>query len=179
MLSISLSEYSFKVVNTYFSFSKELSVSSSGLPKSNILTCPLKFFFDKSVIESTIPSKEAISVLLVCSNSSNAPALIKLSIHFLFTPLSCILSQKSVKLVNGPFSLRSCTIKLVASNPTFFTLPKPKRIFPSSTVNLVSLWLISGFRTSMCILLHSSIYSGTLSKFPKKLFKVAAINSAG
>ena len=32
---------------------------------------------DKSDIESIISSKDAISVLLVCSNSSNAPALIK------------------------------------------------------------------------------------------------------
>ena len=36
-----------------------------------------------------------------------------------------------------------------------------------------------GFNIFIPILLHSSMYSGTLSKLPKKLFIVAAINSAG
>ena len=76
------------------------------------------------------------SVLLVCSNSSNAPAFIRLSTHFLFTPsLSAILSQNSVKLLYAPFSFLSSTIFPTGSAPTFFMLPSPKRIFPFSTVN--------------------------------------------
>ena len=72
-----------------------------------------------------------------------------------------------------------CTIFSIESFPTFFILPNPKRILPSSTVNFVLLLFISGF--SICIPsdLHSSMYCGILSRFPKKLFSVAAMNSAG
>ena len=61
-------------------------------------------------IVSIIPSNEASKVLLPCSNSSKAPDFIKLSIHFLLTPASAILSQKSVNDLNFPFSFLSFII---------------------------------------------------------------------
>ena len=182
--------------NLYFiSF---ISSFSSSEPKSNIETWPdIPFFFPLWIV-SIIPSNDASNVLLVCSNSSKAPAFIKLSMHFLFTASSAILSQKSTKFLYSPCSSLSFTMLLTGTVPTFLMLPKPKRIakfelWPvpfssfgifgavpkSSTVNFVLLLFISGF--SICIPsdLHSSIYCGILSRFPKKLFNVAAINSAG
>ena len=128
---------------------------------------------------SSTPSKEFSSVWRVSPSSSNAPDFIKLSIHFLFTASPCILSAKSVKLLNSPFFSLSCTIVSTADVPTFLTLPSPKRILLSFTVNFVKLLFILGFKISIFNLLHSTMYSGILSKFPRKLFKVAAINSAG
>ena len=61
----------------------------------------------------------------------------KYYIHFLFFFSPCILSQKSVKLLNSPFLFLSSTIASIAAVPTFFTLPSPKRILSSFTVNFV------------------------------------------
>ena len=84
-----------------------------------------------------------------------------------------------MKLLKSPFLSLSLTMLFTAATPTFLILPIPNLIFPSCTVNFVKLLLIFGFNISIFNLLHSSIYTGTLSKFPKKLFNVAAINSAG
>ena len=143
------------------------SVSLFAIPKSNIENWPSKPFFFVLCIISTIPSKDASKVLLFCSNSSNAPAFIKLSMHFLLTLASAILSQKSVNDWNFPFFSLSSTILFIGSSPTFFMLPKPNLIFPFLAVNLSSLSFILGFKISIFKLLHSSIYTGTLSKFPK------------
>ena len=85
----------------------------------------------------------------------------------LFTSFSEILSQKSVKFLNSPFSFLSSTIFPTGFSPTFLILPSPKRILPFSTVNFSKLLLISGFKISIPSSLHSSIYCGILSKFPK------------
>ena len=77
--------------------------------------------------------------------------------HFLFTDSPDILSQKSVKFSNFPFVSLSLIILSTGCIPTFFMLPSPKRIIPSSTVNFPKLLLISGFNISIPILLHSSI----------------------
>jgi len=155
------------------------SCSSLLPPKSNIETCPCIPFLLFDCIWSIISSKDASNVLLVCSNSSKQPAFIKLSTHFLFTASFAILSQKSVKLWYFPFFSLSFTIISTGIVPTFFMLPNPKRILFCSTVNLVLLLFISGFKISIPSVLHSSTYCGILSKFPKKLFNIAAINSAG
>ena len=95
------------------------------------------FFFDAPEIVSIMSSNEAINVLLVSAKLSNAPAFIKLSIHFLFTASPSILSQKSVKLMYSPFFSLFATIVSTAASPTFLILPSPNLILPPSTVNFV------------------------------------------
>ena len=125
-------------------------------PKSNIETCPSKPFLSLFIV-SIIFSNDAINVFLVCPSSSNAPAFIKLSMHFLLAEESLILSQKSLKSLNSPFFSLSATISSTAAVPTFLTLPSPKRILLLSTVNFVKLLFISGFSICISSLLHSSI----------------------
>ena len=100
----------------------------SWVPMSNIDTWPARPFFFSLWILSIIFSNDANSVLLVCSNSSNVPAFIKLSTHFLFTASSAILSQKSVNPLYCPFFSLSSTIFWTGTVPTFFILPKPNLI---------------------------------------------------
>ena len=101
---------SFSIDNNSFSLNSSITLKLyfillmllSSCPKSNIETCPVKLFLFSPFIVSNMFSNEARSVLLVCSNSSKAPAFIKLSIHFLLTVVSFILSQKSLKSLNSP-----------------------------------------------------------------------------
>ncbi len=146
---------------------------------SNIETWFFKPLLFELLIKSIISSNEASKHALVFPKLSNAPPLIKDSTHFLFTASPLILSAKSPKSLNSPFLFLSSVIKSTAAIPTFFILPNPKRIAFPSTVNFVSDLFISGCKISMFNLLHSLIYIGTLSKFPKNEFSIAAINSAG
>ena len=63
--------------------------------------------------------------------------------------LSYIRSQKSWKLVKGPFSSRSRTMLWIKLRPMPFTAARPKRMPPSSTVKLSRERFTSGGRRAM------------------------------
>ena len=140
--SNSFLEYSSCFIKVYF-ISDSFFFSCSP-PKSNMLTCPSNPFLLLDWILSNMVSKEAIKVALVSCISSKAPALIKLSIHFLFTASPCILSQKDGKSSNGPCFVLSSTMLSTAATPTFLMLPKTKTYFAivycKFSITFINIW---------------------------------------
>ena len=96
----------------------------------------------------------------------------------LFMSLSYIRSQKSWKLVKGPFSSRSRTMLWIKLRPMPFTAARPKRMPPSSTVKRSAERLMSGGR-AMPSSRHSPMYSETFSEYASTDVSRAAIYSRG
>ena len=97
----------------------------------------------------------------------------------LFMSLSYIRSQKSWKLVKGPFSSRSRTMLWIKLRPMPFTAARPKRMPPSSTVKLSRERFTSGGRRAMPSSRHSPMYSETFSEYASTDVSRAAIYSRG
>ena len=127
-------------------------------------------------------SSASSSAAIICERlapvESKAPHLIRDSMTRLFTFFKSTRSQKSYREVKGP-SLRYSITASMALSPTFFTAASPKRILSPSTVKTLSLELMSGGRTAMPWLRHSTIYFTTPSVVCISLVSKEAINSTG
>ena len=146
---------------------------------SNKDICPSTFLFLSLLTLSSISSKDNNRLALVSPSESRAPHFIRLSIALLLVNLESSLFIIFTKSVNSPPSSLSFTIPSITLAPTFFTATRPNLMWPLSTENIEYDLLISGGNTSIPSLLHSLIYSTTLSVLPITEVIRAAINSTG
>ncbi len=124
----------------------------------------------------SIPARRALRVHF---RQSVAPDLISISTPRLVTLRMFTRSQKSRRLVYGPFFFLSRIMVSMAPLPTFLIPDRPKRKQPSSTLKSCSLWFMHGGRTFMSISRQAFIWAMTLSVlFTSEVIK-AAMNSTG